>query len=291
MENRKRQKAKIATFKFLNHFPASLGFGIYHFLQKKFQGKSLQTKINETERTFHMIQEIANTLNIELFSKRAVEIGSGWLPILPYLLKYKCGVRSISTFDLNTHYAPIEINEFNKKFEVFYGHKIDGEGKYLLPTGIEYFPDTDIAKVSNLRADFVFSRFVLEHVHPVDLKRMHQNFKKSLPNGAYIFHFISPSDHRAYDDPNLSLQDFLKFSSKEWEKQHTKFDYHNRWRLPEYISLFKELDYEIAYLDFKVPNKNSISYHRFKKVKLHPDYQDYSEEDLLAEGIIVVLKV
>ena len=106
-----------------------------------------------------------------------------------------------------------------------------------------------------------------------------------------ILHMISPSDHRAYTDKSLSYYDFLKYSKDEWKKQHTKFDYHNRLRLPDYINIFKEAGYEVVSLDYDTCDKNSEKYQKFKELTLHEDYKDYTEEELLAGSINVLLKL
>jgi len=59
---------------------------------------------------------------------------------------------------------------------------------------------------------------------------INKHFKKE----TYVIHFISPSDLRKHNDSNLSLQVFLQYSKEQWNKIHTKFDYHNRLRLPSF---------------------------------------------------------
>src|SRR5690606_18600093 len=152
---------------------------------------------------------------------------------------------------------------FSEKFEIIVEN--EENEKFNLPNGIIYYPKTDLTKVPVKDADLVFSRFVLEHVSPLDIKKMHQKFKKEI-QGAYIIHLISPSDHRAYIDKGLSNQDFLRYSEREWGKKQTRFDYHNRLRLPHYLEIFKELEYEILLLEFQSPKVGSESFKKFKSV-------------------------
>src|SRR5690606_37598238 len=104
----------------------------------------------------------------------------------------------------------------------------------------------------------------------------HQKFKKELPE-AYIIHLISPSDHRAYVDKKLSNQDFLRYGEKEWENRQTRFDYHNRLRLPQYLEIFNDLGYNIILLEFESANISSETYKKFKAVPLHDDYIKFSD--------------
>jgi hypothetical protein len=164
-------------------------------------------------------------------------------------------------------------------------------GDFSLPPEVEYYPNKDISDESLKNIHVIYSRFVLEHVSPEKIKKMHLRFKKTLDPGTRIFHFISPSDHRAYVDKSLSLQDFLRYSQREWDKKQTRFDYHNRLRLPDYLQLFEDLDLEIVHSEFDIPPKDSAAYKKFKAVPLHEDYLKYAEEDLLAGSINIVLKV
>ena len=147
--------------------------------------------------------------------------------------------------------------------------------KYSLAKDIDYRPETNIIKEEALAGDIIFSRFVLEHVTPGDMKQMHEKFKCDLKPGTHIIHLISPSDHRAYTDKSLSLQDFLKYSKKEWDRKQTKFDYHNRMRLPQYLELFKACGLKVVDMEYDVPAVDSVSYKKFKSLKIHPDYNNF----------------
>ncbi len=284
--------AKIFLFGTIDKLPLGLGFRIYHFFQDYFGNQNLEEKISSTRNSFLTLERLANEVKVSMKNKVVLEIGSGWLPIMPYFFKYFAGASEVHTYDLNEHYNPQNIKELNVIFSNKFSWeiKVENENKYYLPEGIKYYPKTDISKKNNLNADIVFSRFVLEHVTPEDLRQMHENFKSSLKPGSYVIHLISPSDHRAYVDKSLSLQDFLKYSSKEWMKKQTKFDYHNRWRLPQYVNLFKKLGYEVVHLEYDIPEKTSRNYKLFKRLKIHPDFKVYTEQELMAGAINIVLK-
>lgn len=162
---------------------------------------------------------------------------------------------------------------------------------YGLPDFVEYHPRTNfITAKLNKNADFVFSRFVLEHVKPDDIYLMHKKIHKDLKDEVIVFHHISPSDHRAYTDKSISYYDFLKYSKTEWDNIQTKFDYHNRLRLPEYLDIFKKVGFKVIYLDHDQVDKNSEKYKTFKSIKLHADYTKFTEEEILAGSILVLLE-
>ena len=120
---------------------------------------------------------------------------------------------------------------------------------------------------------------------------MHLNFKEQLKPGTKISHFISPSDHRAYGDSELSLQDFLKYSEQEWKREMTSFDYHNSLRLPQYKAIYEKVGLKILYLNYSVLDKSHASYSKFKKLKIYPNFLQFSENELLAGAINIVLEV
>ncbi|MFH6961033.1 hypothetical protein ACHRVK_00445 [Flavobacterium plurextorum] len=288
-----KHSIKTAVFKTLSILPESLGSKIYHQLQNVSENKNIEQKLKSTENTFNSFESIFKDLEIDLENKSAIEIGSGWLPISPYLLLHKHKMKEIFSFDINKHYQIKNIQKFNSLFSHLYNTEIsvNKNNSYSLPETVHYFPYQNLVNTKIPKADIVFSRFVLEHVSPEDIFKMHQKFKQSLNKGSYIIHFISPSDHRAFSDSSLSLQDFLKYSAKEWNKIQTRFDYHNRLRLPQYLEIFKSLDLEIAYISHDNPRPDSPQEKAFKNLKIHEDFSKYSDKELTAGSINIVLKI
>lgn len=285
-----KHQLKTIIFKSLNVLPNVLGYKLYHWLQNFSENKNIPYKIDSCNETYNSLQTILNNLNYSLENKIVAEIGAGWLPIMPYLFLFKGKAKQVLTYDLNEHFQQKSIKNFNNLFSDKYRIELKTEEKnYNLPKEINYFPKKNIANANLENVDLVFSRFVLEHVTPQDLLAMHQSFKK-LKLGSLVVHYISPSDHRAYSDSNLSLQDFLKYSEKEWNDIQTKFDYHNRLRLPQYLQIFKTLGYSVEYLSFDSALENKVTLEKFNQLKIHEDFKLFSTEELTAGSIIVVLK-
>jgi cyclopropane fatty-acyl-phospholipid synthase-like methyltransferase len=284
-------KIKTVIFKCLDILPARLGYFSYHFLQNFTENKNIENKLKSTQSTFNSLIEICDQLGIIIKEKSVLEIGSGWLPIIPYFLRFQGKVAKVYTYDLNKHYQKNGINSFNSLFSKKFNLEIKPDGKnYNLHKDIVYYPNQNIINCHLPDVDVVFSRFVLEHVTPKDLLDLHKKFKSTLKKDTYIIHFISPSDHRAYSDKNMSMQDFLRYSEKEWNYIQTKFDYHNRLRLPEYLEIFKSLGYEVVYLDYNFLKEGSLQYEKFKKIQLNEKFSKYTTEQLTAGSINIVLK-
>jgi hypothetical protein len=285
-------KAKNTLFQILNMLPERLGYVVYHKFQEWFDNSSIHDKIKSSHSSYLTFERLAKKTNISILNKRIIEIGSGWLPLMPYFFKYLGKASRVETYDLNKHYNKKNIKILNREFSKQFENSIakNETNQYDLPEGIHYFPKTDLTKIDIKKVGFVFSRFVLEHVSPQDIIKMHQKFKEELPD-AHIVHLISPSDHRAYVDKSLSNQDFLSLSEEEWNKKQTRFDYHNRMRLPQYLEIFKNLGYEVLHLEFECAPIDSETYKKFKTVPLHIDYQKYSDDELTAGSINIVLKL
>lgn len=280
-----RNRTKTRIFKLLNLLPRDLGYLIYHKLQMVTL-KKVEFYLKTNEVSFQQIRKILSENNIILRGKDIIEIGSGWFPIMPFIFKEKLEVNNIYTYDINKHYSPKRILNSSKLF----CDQLKVPPSKKLPSFIKYFPYTNIQKaIINYSPELVYSRFVLEHISPEELLEIHKNLYKNTSAETRILHLISPSDHRSYSDKSLSSYDFLKYSESEWNKIQTKFDYHNRLRLPDYLQIFEKSGYKVEFLSYDKVQKNSKKYKLFKQLELSSSYKKYSEEEVLAGSINVLL--
>ncbi len=286
---------KSLIFKILSLLPNKTGEFFYHTLQKNLNRNKIIYKINSSKKSFESAMKILNDANVQIYDKNLLELGSGWAPIIPYFFIYIGNIKKVVSYDINNHYDFKTISRLNAYFENQLNFPIPTNKnlKFNIPSSIYYYPYTNLADPNSLigeNIDFIFSRFVLEHISPNDIYKIHDNFSKKIKKPFYILHMISPSDHRAYSDSKLSIYDFLKYSDDEWNGIQTKFDYHNRLRLPQYLDIFKKLNYEVAYLNYDKCDLNSDKYKKFKALKIHKDYSKFTEEEVLAGSINILLK-
>lgn len=280
---------KTKIFKALSIFPNKIGYAIYHYLQNISGNNTLEAKIRSTRNTYEKVVEILKMNDINIENRKIAELGSGWVPVFSYQLMIDGKAKKVDTYDINEHFNKNEI----KKLNAFYSEQSDvvfeKKGKYNLLKNVSYFPKTNICDGELLDIDLILSRFVLEHVTPSDIDEIHSFFSSSLKSGSFLLHLISPSDHRAYSDSSLSLQDFLKYSEHEWNSIQTKFDYHNRLRLPQYLNILGKY-FEIIYFEHDKINMDSDSYLKFKKLPIHDDFSMFSDQELMAGSINILLK-
>ena len=61
-------------------------------------------------------------------------------------------------------------------------------------------------------------------------------------------------------------------------------------RLPEYLEIFEQTGFDVIHLEFDKVDNKSQKYNDFKKLNLHEDFLKFSEQDLLAGSINVLLR-
>lgn len=284
-----KHSTKTIIFKGLSILPNKIGYGIYHFLQNIGGNHTLEYKIKSTKNTYGTVVEILNKNNISLANMKIAELGSGWIPIFPYLLITEGKAKRVDTYDVNEHFNKKEIEQLNSFYASNHEVVFEKKGKYNLLKEVSYFPKTNICDGDVHDINLVLSRFVLEHVTLKDLLEIHDFLSSNLKSGSFVLHLISPSDHRAYSDSSLSLQDFLKYSEEEWNRIQTKFDYHNRLRLPQYLEILSR-SFEILYFEHDKININSESYKKFKGLHIHGDFASFTDQELMAGSINILLK-
>ena len=288
----KKHQLKTVVLKALDILPKKLGFYFYYKIQSK-SFKTISKFVAPNKASYEKIDSILTENGIQLKNKTILEIGSGWLPLLAYFLKIEGKADKVYTYDINKHYQQKNLDKCYEYMSAHYKTNIEltDKGGFKLPDFIEYHPFTNVINAElSTDIDVVVSRFVLEHVTPGDLVAINEKLYNSLPDNVYILHLISPSDHRAHSDGSISLYDFLKYSKKEWDRIQTKFDYHNRLRLPNYLDIFKNAGFEVVYVEHDSAKDNAQKYKKYKELDIHSDFNKYSEEELTAGSINVLLK-
>lgn len=281
-----KNKVKEIVLKSIDIFPSRVGYSIYHMLQNlTLNEPSFYLKTNE--KSFQVIDRILKEYNIDLKSKDIAEIGSGWFPMMPLIFKTRLNVNNVLTYDINRHYSRERIQESMK---LFFKDSLVSRSN-TLPSFIRYFPYTPIQESNEIsNVEFIYSRFVLEHISPQELYSIHSSLHSNTKENVKILHLISPSDHRSYSDMSISTYDFLKYDEEQWKRKQTKFDYHNRMRLPEYIEVFKKSGYKIEFISYDKVEKTTEKYKMFKNLKLNERFLKYTEEENLAGSIVVLLR-
>jgi hypothetical protein len=276
---------RLYFYKFLQILPKHAGNRIYLGLQKFFGQLKPENYLNSG-------LNFKNSLNLDNLKDGTLilEIGTGWFPIVPYLV-----IDHLRTNENN------KIKLYSYDLRKLCSIENQSITQKLMDLPIEtveqfnYFPEIDLTKhnfeeLVEHKNVLVFSKATLQHI-PIDIiKDIHLNLIRNFPRHE-IFHLINCNDHRQHTDKNLSKYEFLKYSDLKWSKLCTRFDYHNRMRLKEYIQLFEELGYNLESVSFEEPNERDLQ--EFKS-NIFPNLEDrfkkFSAIDNTAGSLLLKLK-
>jgi SAM-dependent methyltransferase len=114
--------------------------------------------------------------------------------------------------------------------------------------GIEYLAPLD-GRQSGLPAasvDCITSTFTMEHIPKEDLRSILRECARLLKPGGVICSLIDYQDHYAYNDPAISVYNFLQFSERDWQPFNNSLHYQNRMRHRQYVELFKEAGFALV---------------------------------------------
>lgn len=267
----------------LEFFPEKTGNWLYHSLQNVFQPFDIENMNKSHLGTLTRFEKRMNQFGRSFKGKSVLEVGSGWLPLTPYNLLSVFEVDCVFTYDIKKHFSSKNIMEVNKYFNAY--------GNLTFPTDdslhgrVYYRPNTDICEEPPaIPVQVMISRNVLEHIDPLTIRKIHLSAHKFILKNGLIIHQISPSDHRAYTDKSITLWDFLRYSQDEWDRVQTRFDYHNRLRLPQYIEIFEKSGWQILHCEHD-GTEDSV-----ELPDLHSDYSKFTTKELTAGNILIILK-
>jgi hypothetical protein len=204
---------------------------------------------------------------ISLKDKRALEIGSGWHPILPLMYRL-AGCAHVTMTDVHRLMQASNIRAAvaflrarklsimrdlpvsDEDFEKVLGVDLRGNLEdMLISLGLSY------RVVRNgwqhiKPVDIIFSHTTLEHIEPALLKKIFMDARHHLRADGVMCHGIDHTDHRANNDNKLSRIDFLRYSDDVWKMLCIDpQDYTNRLRHSDYVKLFADTRFEILHME------------------------------------------
>jgi len=170
---------------------------------------------------------------LELSSSVILEIGSGWYPVIPLMLRL-AGARHLYLTDAHplldaeqlaaacrflldrkadiAQRLQLSLADVEQYLRVIPGETLnDGVARL----GFSYLVPCDLGKC-DFRVDAIFSHTCLEHISEPELNSLLRDCHHVLRPGGLMSHGIDHSDHRANTDRDLSRIDFLKYSDRIW---------------------------------------------------------------------------
>jgi SAM-dependent methyltransferase len=232
-------------------------------------------------------------------SYRALELGSGWYPVVPIAL-FLNGVRDTVSIDIsplmNREAVITCINkylEWQAKGQLGKLEDMIDPERWNQLKSLQAFDGSFDALCRKLRLkllvtdarntglpadsfDLICSNNTYEHIYPDILVDIMKEFQRVLRPGGVSSHFIDMSDHFAHLDSSISIYNFLRYSSETWSMIDNSVQPQNRLRKRDYLEMYEKLG--ISLVDEKDrPGDPKV----VVEEKLHPDFAEhYNAEEL-----------
>jgi SAM-dependent methyltransferase len=240
----------------------------------------------------------------DLRGTTALEIGTGWKPVVPYLFRI-AGCRRVILSDVDRYLTPQFLRTTAEQLRGVTAqiaeclHTDASTVQDSLPrdtgqdfstllheSGFDYRAPYDLryTDVPDHSLDVVFSITVLEHIREPVLSAILREMHRLLKPSGVMVHLIDHSDHWHYFDRRLSRINFLKFGPGWWRVINSPIAYQNRLRSAECLRLIREARFRILEAEPLMDSELLTT----APSSLHHRFQSYAPEDLATIQTFVV---
>jgi SAM-dependent methyltransferase len=283
-------QAKARAFSALSIVPFGTNL---HFLLQRYVTRRLPRPEKQIKAIYARTQKLlghyaalgARPVDVSTF----FEFGSGRDLVVPLVIS-ACGARRFITVDIE------RLAKFNLiRSNAVVVAKLGGITRPALSSwddldrdwGVDYRAPADARAtgIENDTIDCAVSVETLEHIPKDDIFDILREVRRILrPDGIALMQ-IDYGDHFKGFDPSISSFNFLTYSDEDWQPFQSRFQYVNRLRHSEYVSLFRRAGFEIVLVcpDCR-PVEPAIL------ARLAPRFQGFSEEDLFTLGALIVAR-
>ncbi len=241
----------------LQRTAASLPWTIW--LWKRYLRAKHLSSINE-ETILSALQQIemARAHGLSLEGQSVLEIGSGWKPLIPLILRM-AGANRVIMSDINQTMDRVMLMKALEQVRL----KAEASKESLADLGLSLdrlmldetlsFQDTlqalhleyRIGPLESEPIDAIVSHNVLEHIPEIELPDILRRCAKILKPGGWMIHCIDHSDHLQHTCPSISPMCFLRFEETTWNRWSKGPFHQNRLRWFEYKNLFETAGFQI----------------------------------------------
>lgn len=214
-----------------------------------------------------------------------LEIGTGWVPIIPHLWHVAGADRLVLTDveRLLDDRTMLLAKRFVQDHAALVCEQLGLARSDLMrrleqPLRYTYHVPFEPANVPEGTLDVVYSRAVLEHIPPDVMRRLMLGLKARLRPDGLVCHIVDNSDHWQHRDKSLSPINFLRYPAPLFALTAVNVqNYQNRLRHSDYRRLFGELGLEVLEEHMDVDPR---SLEDAKRLPLHKQFAGYAPEDL-----------
>lgn len=191
----------------------------------------------------------------------ALEIGTGWYPIVPIGL-YLAGAQQIYSIDISPLLSrervinsiekyialaakgsiPFEIKQdrLENIKRLLQHHQLDMNALLKQMNITSIVGDARKLSLPDACIDLINSNNTFEHIYPHILTDILKEFSRLLKADGVMSHAIDMSDHFAHLDHSITRYNFLQYTDAEWSRIDNSIQPQNRMRLYEHIELYRQ---------------------------------------------------
>jgi len=311
MKNKQLPNWRVRLWLLKNVFDRPCGRTVYRLLQSRSPFHTSPERFEKKRDQVLYLVDVAERAGTRIEGATIVEIGTGWVPLLPFVV-WLLGAKKTYTIDLNRHLlrpasrrilhwlvndkssmnqlrARCDSNLFNERAEHL--RHIQDPLSLLDSAEIVYHAPADARRLDlpDNSVDLVCSNVTFEHI-PADV--LHEIFIETArilkPEGRAV-HRVDPSDHCAHFDRSISRVNFLRYTDDEWQRMAGQgIAYHNRLRIPEYKSLMQAAPLDIELFDSQIDQRALEDLKRFSLAERR--WTQNSSEDLARQTLTLVAR-
>lgn len=226
----------------------------------------------------------------------ALELGTGWYPIVPIGLAL-AGAERVVTVDVSPlldrervaqvvgrYRAALEAGDLRAALpgldSARAGALLDAAGRRSNPL--------EALGVSSLVGDvrdltlpvhsfeLLVSNNTLEHIGTQELAEILRVLRRLAAPGAVMDHFVDLSDHYAHFDGSLSEFNYLRYPGGFWRLFNNRLQYQNRLRISDYRALIGAAGFRLVAEESERGAPSELA-----AIKLAAPFRHYAEADLL----------
>ena len=137
---------------------------------------------------------------------------------------------------------------------------------------------TDRSGIGSASADLFYSDSVLQFMAPRDLTALVRHARRFLkPSGRHL-HLVDCFDSHAKHDPRIPRLGYLAWPEPAWNLLTSRYlNYQNRWRMPQFVTLFESEGFSARILD-PVVDAADVAYVRRRRAR-GGRFRDMSPEE------------
>lgn len=239
----------------------------------------------------------------------AVELGSGWFPIVPLCL-YVHGADRVTLCDIDDLGRPeLTAQALDAVLDLGRSGELAATLGAVRPERLAELEAArrEVAQLGHRRtlerlgmrlsigdarelhldrpADLITSNTVLEHIDPDVLVGILVAFRLNSRPGTVMSHLVDLCDHYAYVDDRVSVYQYLRFDERRWRWIDNSIQPMNRLRVQQYREL-----YDAAAVDVTEEVRGEGAPEDLEGVPLAPPFDSMDPADVACKSVLLVTR-